>query len=170
MLMRFDPFREFDRLTQQAWGQQRSVLPMDAYRQGDQFTVRFDLPGVDPNSIDITVEKNTLTVRATRQWQRHEGTEVVVSERPQGTFTRQLFLSEGLDTEAIAANYEHGVLTVTIPVAERAKPRRVEIAVADGAGPKAVEANAVDTSAVDTSAVDTAVGASNHKAPAGSAA
>jgi len=143
MLMRWDPFRELDRLTQAAFtGQTRSSLAMDAFRRGDDFVVAFDLPGVDPGSIDLTVEKNVLTVRAERKWQRNEDDEVVISERHHGTFTRQLFLSEGLDTESIRADYEHGVLTVTIPVAEKAKPRKVEIGSSNGdTGPKAVEAH-----------------------------
>jgi HSP20 family protein len=129
MLMRFDPFRELDRLTQQAWGSGRpAAIPMDAYRHGERFLVHFDLPGVEPSSIDLTVEENVLTVSAERNWQPGEGDEVVVSERPQGGFTRQLFLGEGLDAERIAADYDYGVLTLTIPVAERAKPRKVEIA------------------------------------------
>ncbi len=128
MLMRFDPFRELDRLTE-AFGSAvgRTVVPMDAYRRGDQFVVQFDLPGVDPSSIDLTVEKNVLTVSATRQWKAGEGEQVVVNERPQGSFTRQLFLGESLDANRIEAGYDNGVLTVTIPVAEQAKPRKVEI-------------------------------------------
>ena len=139
MLMRFDPFREFEQLSQKAWGQNRwSVLPMDAYRHGDQFMVHFDLPGADPSSIELTVEKNVLTVKAERRWQRGEGDEILVAERPQGSFSRQLFLGETLDTDNIQANYENGVLSLTIPVAERAKPRKVEITSRNG-GQKAVE-------------------------------
>jgi HSP20 family protein len=100
---------------------------MDAYRHGDSFLVHFDLPGVDPPSIELTVEKNVLTVRAERTSQRAEDDEVVVAERPQGTFSRQVFLGEGLDPDRIEARYDSGVLTLTIPVAEQAKPRRVEI-------------------------------------------
>ncbi len=139
MLMRFDPFRELDRLTQ-GWGPavRSAVVPMDAYRQGDQFVVHFDLPGVDASSIDLTVEKNVLTVSASRQWQHGDGEQVLVSERPQGTFTRQLFLGESLNADAIQASYENGVLTVTIPVAEQAKPRKVEITA--GGGQQAIEA------------------------------
>ena len=141
MLMRFDPFREFERLSQQAWGQNRwSVLPMDAYRHGDQFLVHFDLPGADPSSIELTVEKNVLTVKAERRWQRGDGDEVLVSERPQGSFSRQLFLGETLDTDHIDANYENGVLTLTIPVAEKAKPRKVEITTGGSGGQKAIQA------------------------------
>jgi HSP20 family protein len=138
--MRFDPFREFEQLSQKAWGQNRwSVLPMDAYRHGDQFMVHFDLPGADPSSIELTVEKNVLTVKAERRWQRSEGDEILVSERPQGSFTRQLFLGETLDTDNIQANYENGVLSLSIPVAERAKPRKVEIT-SNGGGATSVEA------------------------------
>jgi HSP20 family protein len=100
---------------------------MDAYRHGDKFFVHLDLPGVDPDSIDLTVEKNVLSVRAERSWRPAEGDEVVVSERPRGVFSRQLFLGDTLDTNRIEAGYDHGVLTITIPVAEQAKPRRVEI-------------------------------------------
>jgi HSP20 family protein len=127
MLMRFDPFRELDRLTQQTWGSTRSVMPMDAYRNGDQFLVHFDLPGVDPGSIELTVEKNVLTVQAHRKFERNNGEEWLVAERPQGSFSRQIFLGDSLDVDRIAANYDQGVLTLTIPVAEQAKPRKVEV-------------------------------------------
>jgi HSP20 family protein len=142
MLMRFDPFRELDRLTRQVWGQTdgwQAVMPMDAYRRDDRFTVHFDLPGVDPGSIEATVESNELTVRAERSWQPGEGDEVIVSERPQGRFSRQVFLGEDLDTEHIEASYDHGVLTVTIPVAEQAKPRKIVIT-RGGGKPMAIEA------------------------------
>jgi HSP20 family protein len=143
MLMRFDPFRELDRLTQPGWTAGRApVMPMDAYRDGDHFYVHLDLPGVDPDSIELTVEKNVLTVSAERRWSREEGTQVVVSERPQGSFTRQLFLGEGLDADRIDARYENGVLTVSIPVAEQAKPRKV--AITHGGGAQAIEASATE--------------------------
>jgi HSP20 family protein len=133
MLMRFDPFREIDRLTQAFGGGVRpGVVPMDAYRRGEQFVVHFDLPGVDPSTIDLTVEKNVLTVTASRQWQHGDGEQMLVSERPQGTFTRQLFLGESLNADGIEAGYDNGVLTVTIPVAEQAKPRKVEITAGAG--------------------------------------
>lgn len=136
MLMRFDPFREIDRvsqmLSQQGSGRMSSSMPMDAYREGDSFVVRFDLPGVDPASIDLTVEKNVLTVRAERRWEPSEGQDVVIAERPQGTFTRQIFLGESLDAENVSASYDHGVLTLMIPVAEQAKPRKVEVQAGDG--------------------------------------
>jgi HSP20 family protein len=130
MLMRFDPFRELDRLTQNVW-QTRPSMPMDAYRHNGDFVVNFDLPGVDPNTIDLTVEKNVLTVTAERSFSRAEGDEIVVAERPQGRFTRQLFLGESLDADQIRANYDAGVLTLHIPVAEKAKPRKVEVTAGD---------------------------------------
>jgi HSP20 family protein len=107
-------------------------MPIDAYRQGEEFVVELDLPGVDTSTIDLTVEKNVLNVSATRQWQRGDSQEVVASERPQGSFTRQLFLGDSLDTERIEASYDNGVLTLTIPVAEAAKPRKVEITGGNG--------------------------------------
>jgi HSP20 family protein len=131
MLMRFDPFRDIDRLTQGLLPQgasRQASMPMDAYREGDQFVVEFDLPGVDPGSIDLTVEKNALTVRAQRHWEPKESQEVLIAERPQGSFTRQLFLGESLDADKIQASYNNGVLRLTIPVAEQAKPRKVQIA------------------------------------------
>ncbi len=144
MLMRFDPFRDFDRLTQQVIGNGRSsVMPMDAFRSDDHFVVRFDLPGVDPSSIDLTVEKNVLTVSAERNWQPSEGTEVIASERPHGTFSRQLFLGETLDADRIEASYDAGVLTLTVPVAEQAKPRRIEIA--SGGFQRAIETTSSET-------------------------
>ena len=140
MLMRFDPFRDLDRLTSGLLGQAgtltKASMPMDAYRQGDRFLVHFDLPGIAPESVELTVEKNVLTVSAQRQWSPEDGTEVLVSERPQGSFSRQLFLGESLDVDRIEAHYDNGVLTVTIPVAETAKPRKV--AISAGAGQTAI--------------------------------
>ncbi len=128
MLMRFDPFRELDQVTQQLLRQTaRPGAPMDAYRHGDTFIVQLDLPGVDPSSIDLTVEKNVLNVSATRQRAIAEGDEVLIAERPQGEFRRQLFLGEQLDTENNRADYDSGVLTLRLSVAEQAKPRKVEI-------------------------------------------
>ena len=129
MLMRFDPFREIDRLFETVGamnGWRGSVLAMDAYRDGDTFVVHLDLPGVDPDSIDLTVEQNQLTVRAERRWD-FGGRELVARERPQGTFSRQLFLGESLDADRIDADYEHGVLTLRIPVTEEAKPRKIQV-------------------------------------------
>ncbi|POX41311.1 heat-shock protein Hsp20 [Streptomyces sp. Ru73] len=129
MLMRTDPFREFDRLTQQLFGTttRPATLQMDAYRADDTFVVHFDLPGVDPESIALDVERNVLTVRAERRSPAPENAELIAAERTTGTFSRQLFLGDSLDTERIDASYDNGVLTLRIPVAEQAKPRRIEI-------------------------------------------
>lgn len=133
MLMRTDPFRELDRLSQQMWGTaaRPTVMPMDAYRKGHDFYVHFDLPGVNPDSIELTVEQNVLNVKAERRGLAGEGLEMIASERPVGTFTRQLFLGDTLDPEHIAADYSSGVLTLTIPVHEAAKPRKVAITSSD---------------------------------------
>lgn len=134
MLLRFDPFAEFDRMTRDAIpARGRNMMPVDAYRIGDRFYLHFDLPGVDPDSIDITIEKNTLTVKAERSWQPADEAAVLMSERPQGSFARQFFLGEGLDADRIEAGYDHGVLTVTIPVAEQAKPRKISVGAVDKA-------------------------------------
>jgi HSP20 family protein len=131
MLMRFDPFRDFDRVWEQIaaqqTGRQARSFPMDAYRRGDEFVVHFDLPGVDPGSIEISVDRNILTVAADRRFEQRPDDEILVTERAQGTYTRQLMLGDQLDADRIEAGYDRGVLTLTIPVAERAKPRRVEI-------------------------------------------
>jgi HSP20 family protein len=129
MLLRTDPFRELDRFAEQVLGSRMrpAGMPMDAYRHGEQFLVHFDLPGVDPSSIDLTVERNVLTVSAERQWHPTESQNIVVSERPQGHFSRQLFLGETLDADHVTACYQDGVLSVTIPIAGQAKPRKVEI-------------------------------------------
>ncbi len=148
MVMRFDPFRELDRLAQRYQSDVTpAVMPMDAYQRGDTFHVHFDLPGVAPDSIELTVEKNVLNVKAERRRDRQEGDETIVAERPVGAFTRQLFLGETLDTDAIAARYEHGVLHLEIPVAEKAKPRKIEVSVGEGSRPHAVEATSVESSA-----------------------
>ncbi len=131
MLMRTDPFRDLDRLTQQMLGTngtlaRPSVMPMDAWRDGDTFHVEFDLPGVDPASIDLDVERNVVTVRAERP-DRASDAELIAAERPRGVFSRQLVLGDNLDTEHIEASYDTGVLTLVIPVAEKAKPRKIEI-------------------------------------------
>jgi HSP20 family protein len=131
MLMQTDPFRELDRLTQQVFGTQGtlarpSVMPMDAWRDGDVFHVEFDLPGVDPDSVDLDVERNVVTVKAERP-ARASDAEAIAAERPRGVFSRQLVLGDNLDTEHISAQYEHGVLSLQIPVAEKAKPRKIAI-------------------------------------------
>lgn len=143
MLMRFDPFRELDRLTQMGPGQV-PAMPMDAYRRGEEFVVHFDVPGIDPSTIDLTVEKNVLTVSAERSWQRQDGDQVVVAERPQGKLTRQLFLGDGLDADRVDASCEHGVLTVRIPVAEKAKARKVEIG-SGGSRREAIDASSSES-------------------------
>ena len=131
MLMRTDPFRDLDRFTQQVLGTngtlaRPSVMPMDAWRDGDTFHVEFDLPGVAPDSIDLDVERNVVTVKAERP-QRASDAELIAAERPRGVFSRQLILGDNLDTEHINAGYDNGVLTLQIPVAEKAKPRKISI-------------------------------------------
>ncbi|MEO5838036.1 MAG: Hsp20/alpha crystallin family protein [Acidimicrobiales bacterium] len=126
MLMRFDPFRELDRFTQQLTPA-RQWMPMDAYRKDEHVYVHFDLPGVDPDSIELTVERNSLSVSAERSWYYADTIEVLASERPQGKVSRQLILGENLDLDHLEANYDKGVLTLTIPVAESAKPRKVQV-------------------------------------------
>jgi HSP20 family protein len=138
MLMRTDPFRELEQWTRQLFGQQGSwsrptVMPIDAYRDGEQFIVQLDLPGLDPGSIDVGVERNVLTVKAERKPTIVEGAEVQVAERPSGVFARQLFLDDALDTEHIEASYDAGVLTLRIPVAEHIRPRKIEIGAGNGA-------------------------------------
>jgi HSP20 family protein len=134
MLMRTDPFRELDRIAQQAFGSptgtwaRPTTMPMDAYRSGDEFVVEFDLPGVDPAAVELSVERNVLTVKAERRpLLRDEHLELQVAERPHGAFSRQLFLGDALDADRIRADYHAGVLTLRIPVAERAKPRTISI-------------------------------------------
>jgi len=131
MLMRTDPFRDFDRLAQQLLGvggttSRPAIMPMDAWREGDAFVVEFDLPGVRPESIDLDVERNVLTVRAERP-ARNGDWEPIAAERPRGLFSRQLVLGDNLDLDHVAADYDAGVLRLRIPVAERAKPRKIEI-------------------------------------------
>ncbi|MDT5170030.1 MAG: hypothetical protein QOD02_3361 [Mycobacterium sp.] len=132
-LMRFDPFRELDRLADQALAGARTArtLPMEALRRGDQFVVSIDVPGTDPNDIDVTVERNVVEITAHRQPIRQEGDEVIVDERPQGEFRRQLFLGENLDSDNLSAACDRGVLTLTIPVSEASKPRKVQIGHSD---------------------------------------
>jgi HSP20 family protein len=129
MLMRTDPFRDLDRFAAQVFGTpaRPAAMPIDAFRAGDSFVVEFDLPGITPDSIELTVERNVLTVHAKRERQSPEAAELLVAERPFGTFSRQLFLGETLDTERMTARYTDGVLRLEIPVAEQAKPRKVAI-------------------------------------------
>jgi HSP20 family protein len=128
-VIRFDPFQEFDRLTRQMLGSGRGPrsMPMEAYRRGEQFFVHLDLPGVGPDDVQLTVERNVVAVRAERRpfWQ--EGDELLVDETPQGSFSRQLFLGDNLDAGRLEASFDQGILTLTIPVAEQAKPRRIQV-------------------------------------------
>jgi HSP20 family protein len=128
MLMRTDPFRDLDRFAQQVFGTaaRPAVMPMDAWREGDEFFVEFDLPGIDANSLDLDIERNVVTVRAERP-AVDPNREMLAAERPRGVFSRQLVLGENLDTDKIEAGYHEGVLRLRIPVAERAKPRKISI-------------------------------------------
>lgn len=143
MLMRTDPFRELDRLTHHLFGThgtttRPAVMPMDAYRDADQFVVHFDLPGVDPSSIDLDVEHTVLTVKAERAPTYREDVELQVAERPRGVFSRQLFLGDTLDPDRVEASYDTGVLTLRIPITEKAKPRKIEIT--GGGAPQQIHA------------------------------
>lgn len=135
-----DPFRELDRLTQQLMGTTNRpvAMPMDAWREGDRFVLEFDLPGISPESVDLDVERNVLTIRAERvagngDWQ------MLASERPRGAFSRQLVLGDNLDLEHIDATYRDGVLRLVVPVAEKAKPRKIEVR-SEGGAPAAIGA------------------------------
>lgn len=130
MLMRTDPFRDFDRLAQQVLGvgttSRPAIMPMDAWREGDVFVLEFDLPGIAPDTLDIDVERNVVTIKAERPV-RSGDWEVLASERPKGLFSRQLVLGDNLDLEHVDAAYENGVLRLRVPVAEKAKPRKIEV-------------------------------------------
>jgi len=130
LLMRTDPFRELDRLAEQVFGTttRPAYMPIDAWRDGDKFVVEFDLPGVKAEDVDLDVERNVLTVKAERPLTEPKDAEIIASERPHGVFSRQLVLGDNLDTDRVAAEYEAGVLRLTIPVSELAKPRKIEIA------------------------------------------
>ena len=131
VLTSFDPFfRDLERFSGGVAARKR-VMPADAYRRGEEFVVNFDLPGIDPESVDVTVEKNVLSVTAERQWRPDAGDQVVLSERPFGKFSRQLYLSDNLATDRIEAHYDKGVLTLRIPVSEQAKPRKVQVTTGD---------------------------------------
>ena len=148
-VMRFDPFRDYDRLVAEQVAGLRAPprsVPIDAYRRGDEFLIHLDLPGVDPDAIELTVEKNVLTIKAERRFEPEEGDEPVISERPQGTFTRQLLLGDSLDTDSLEADYDQGVLTLRIPVAQAAKPRRVQVTKSGGGEQSIVEGQAAPKS------------------------
>lgn len=128
-LMRFDPFRELDRFGEQIGGAARPwlAMPIEAFRRGDEFMVAVDIPGVPEEDVEVTVERNVVNIRARRGPMHKDGDEILVDERPQGEFTRQLFLGDNLDTGKLGANVDHGVLLLTMPVSEDSKPRRVQI-------------------------------------------
>jgi len=141
LLRNTDPFRDFDRLTQQLLGTTNRpvVMPMDAWREGDRFVIEFDLPGVNPQSVDLDVERNVLTVSAERL-ARNGDWEMLASERPRGRFSRQLVLGDNLDLDRIEASYEAGVIRLTVPVAEKAKPRKIQLQESSENGRTAIEA------------------------------
>lgn len=128
-LMRFDPFRELDHLSEQLMGGGRTprTMPMEAWRRGEAFLVHLDLPGIDKDDVELTVERNVVSIRAQRRPAHQEGDEVIVDERPHGTFTRQLFLGDNLDPSKLSADYDRGVLMLTIPITEASKPRRIQL-------------------------------------------
>jgi len=135
MLMSSDPFRDIDRLAQQVFGQagtatRPAAMAMDAWRKGDEFLVEFDLPGIDADSLNLDVERNVLTVRAERP-ALQTGDELLAAERPRGIFSRQLVLGDNVDLDNVQATYSAGVLCLRIPVAERAKPRKISVVTAD---------------------------------------
>ncbi len=136
-MLRFDPFRDFDRMTEQLLGvpsgsvRAPRFMPMDLYRSGDHYVLHADLPGVDPGSVDVHVENGTLTIKAQRSERTDQGVQWISSERFTGTFMRQIALGDDIDAERISATYANGVLTVTLPVAEQAKPRKVAVEVQD---------------------------------------
>jgi HSP20 family protein len=136
MLLQHDPFRELDRLTQQVFGTMArpTSMPLDAWREGDQFVVELDLPGVDPAKLDIDVERNVLTIRAERLSHIPDAANAVAAERTWGVFSRQLVLGDALDTERVDADYTAGVLRLRIPIAEQAKPRKIAVTGADSGG------------------------------------
>jgi len=151
MLTRFDPFADFDRFSSDLLGalsRRAGSMPLDAYRHEDQWFVKVDLPGVDPSTIDLTVDRNVLRIEASREWRPAEGDLVLAAERPRGTFARQLVLSEDIETGSIKADYHDGVLTVVLPVAETAKPKKVAIGTGtQPSQPAVVEAQSTQRSA-----------------------
>ena len=133
MAMNFDPFREFDRVASSLLERRQQgpqLMPMDLYRDGDTYVLSADLPGVDPGSVDIDVDGQLLTIRAERTLAQGGEVRWLTRERQGGSFLRQLNLAQGIDTSHIAASYDSGVLSVTIPVSERAKPRKIEVTTA----------------------------------------
>lgn len=151
MLVRTDPFRELDRVASQVFGTvaRPAAMPMDAWRDSDTFVIEFDLPAIDPEKVELDVERNVLTVRAERLSPTGPNVELIASERPRGMFSRQVILGDTLDTENIHATYHSGVLRLNIPVAERAKPRKISIEV----GHEEQFASAIDAKSEDRQAV-----------------
>ena len=150
MVLRFDPFRDFDRLAEQMFataggGRVPLAMPMDLYRSGDHYVMHCDLAGVDPSSIDVSVDGSTLTIRAERPARTEEDVQWLRQERVTGTFQRQISLGEGLDLDKITATYHDGVLTVTIPIAEKAKPRQIQISTDSGQSHRVLEGRATET-------------------------
>ncbi|MBF6212528.1 Hsp20/alpha crystallin family protein [Nocardia puris] len=143
-MLRFDPFHDIDTVARQLLGETTGTaraprfMPMDLYKAGDHYVLNADLPGVDPGSVDVSVDNGTLTLRAQRSLPSEDGVQWIASERFAGTYMRQLSLGDNVDADKISATYDNGVLSVIIPVAERAKPRRIEIA--GGSSPKTIEA------------------------------
>lgn len=154
MAMKFDPFRELDRVAGALLENRPGLrlMPMDLYREKDHYVLAADLPGIDPGSVDIDVDGQLLTIRAERTLRGTEGVKWLTRERESGSFLRQLNLGQGIDTEGIAARYENGVLSVTIPVSERAKPRRIEVVTGESAA--SVESTAVEGRAAHQGAVE----------------
>lgn len=149
MLIQTDPFRDFDTLFNRLGSGRASangVMPMDAFRRGTDVWVHIDLPGVKADELDITVERNVLTISAERQWQRQENDQAYFAERYRGSFRRQIQLGDGLDLNNLEANLHDGVLTIRIPVGEQAKPRKVAISQREGDSSAAIEATSADAS------------------------
>ena len=153
-----DPFREIDRLTNQLMSGTRTPasMPMDVWRSGQEYHVALDLPGVNADSVELTVERGVVTIRAERAQQFGQGDQVLLAERPQGQFTRQLMLGEGVDQENLQADYRDGVLHLTIPVAQQAQPRR--ISVGQGQSSAVSAGRVVTSSTVSDSTPDEAAG------------
>jgi HSP20 family protein len=149
MLLQNDPFRDidawFDRMTGRSSSNGAWPMPMDAYKRGNDLWVDIDLPGVDANSVDINVERNVLTVTAQRSWERHEGEQMYLAERHRGTFRRQVHLGDGLDSDRIEARYNDGVLTLRIPVAEAAQPKKIQVQTGSSSS-KAIDASSSESS------------------------
>jgi len=153
-VLRFDPFRELERWNEQAWSRPRHrAIPFDAYRRAHELVLEFDLPGADPGSINLTIEKGSLTVSAERRSGHQDGDDVLVRERGAGQATRQVLLGDGLDTNAVRADYDAGVLTVVVPVAEDVKPRRIQVhGAAPAPGSPSIDAEATSVGSESSTA------------------